>query len=100
MQNEYGQPTPPQVIETASATTSPDNVNSGSRAYAIAGIALLVAMALSTFIGGCVSTTFKSLYYLVQDDIETTDWEYILDEDYDLDDYFGEHYNTVPGSQA
>ncbi|MBQ9004990.1 MAG: hypothetical protein IJ092_01305 [Atopobiaceae bacterium] len=99
MQDAFGQETTPRIVESASATTSPDNVNSGSRAYLAVAIALLVAMALSTSIGGCISSSFKSLYYLAQDDIAATDWDYVLDEDYDLDDYFEEHYTSV-GSQA
>lgn len=99
MQDQFGQRTTPQVIETASATTSPDNVNSGSRAYLVVAAALLLAMALSTAIGGCMSSTFKSLYYFAQDDIAATDWEYVLDEGYDFDDYLDEHYTSV-GSQA
>ena len=99
MQDTFGQGVSPNVIETASATTSPDNANSGSRAYLIVAIALLVTMAISTAIGGCVSSAFKSLYYLAQDDIAATDWDYILDEDYDLEDYFDQHYTSF-GSQA
>ncbi len=99
MQDTFGQGGPAHVIETASATTSPDNTNSGSRAYLIVGIALLVAMALSTAVGGCVASTFKSLYFLAQDDIAATDWDSVLDEGYDLDDYFEEHYTSM-GSQA
>lgn len=43
------------VIETASATTSSDNSNSGPFAYIIAGITLGVAILLALLASGCVS---------------------------------------------
>ena len=46
----------PRVIETASATTSPDNVNSGSRAYYIALASVIALIVFSSMMGGCVAT--------------------------------------------
>ncbi len=89
------QTTPSNVIETASATTSPDNVNSGNRAYIIVAASLVGLMLLSTVMGGCVSMAVKSLYYLVEDDIIATNWDEYL-EDYNLDEY-GTEYDLDVG---
>lgn len=43
-------------IETASATTSPDNANSGNAAYLITVVALAVLLALSVGLSGCLGT--------------------------------------------
>ena len=77
----------PQIIETASATTSPDNANSGSRAYIITAVALLVFIILCTSICSCSAAAFKSVYYLMEDDMLATDWEQYLQEDPWMDTY-------------
>lgn len=84
-----GQPSP-RVIETASATTSPDNANSGNTAYLIAAAGLVLAIMLSMSLGSCASATMKSLYYLVEDDLNYyVEHQELLDpyDSYDLDDY-------------
>ena len=93
MAYESAQGAAPRPIETASATTSPDNVNSGPRAYYIALAALAALMIFSSMIGGCVATAFKSVYYLVEDDVLATNWDEVLYDDngyeyniYDHDD--------------
>ncbi len=45
----------PHYIETASATTNPDNANSGSKPLLIAGAGFLVLLLLSLALGSCVS---------------------------------------------
>lgn len=44
-----------RVMETASGTTSPDNAQSGSFAYVIAAVAIVVSILLGTFMKGCMS---------------------------------------------
>ncbi|MGN0076683.1 MAG: hypothetical protein ACI38Z_06910 [Parafannyhessea sp.] len=49
-------PTPePHVIETASATTSPDNANSGAKPVVIAAVGVIVLLLLSSAIGSFVT---------------------------------------------
>ncbi|MGN0055745.1 MAG: hypothetical protein ACI360_04880 [Atopobiaceae bacterium] len=45
-----------QVIESASATTSPDNAHSGNTAYIITVVALAVVIALGMGLSGCISS--------------------------------------------
>jgi hypothetical protein len=45
----------PQVIETASATTSPDNSNSGAKPVVIAAVGVIVLLLLSSAIGSFVT---------------------------------------------
>jgi len=45
----------PQVIETASATTSPDNANSGAKPVVIAAVGVIVLLLLSSAIGSLVT---------------------------------------------
>lgn len=103
-QEDFGQTTP-RVIETASATTSPDNANSGPRAYLITAFGLLAAMFLALSMGSCVAATLKSAYYLVEDDVV----DYLTDTGYldpsggygavgDYGQPFG--YDEEPGSSA
>ncbi len=102
MMYENTQNQPPRVIETASATTSPDNANSGNSAYLISAVALVVVMFFATSIGGCMSSAFKSFYYLAEDDIVENYWETYNDQqeyfyDYDVmeprdfDELFGSY---------
>jgi hypothetical protein len=83
---EYGmQQSNAQVVETASATTSPDNVNSGSRPYLIAAASLIALVLAFMMMGGCAAMTMKSLYYLVEDDILSGDYiDYMGDEGYTI----------------
>ena len=92
-QNQQGAPN--RVIETASATTSPDNVNSGTRPYLIVVIGLIALMLLSTALGGCMSATLKSAYYLIEDDVASIDWEdsFVDDYEYDYHDYHDYQYD-------
>ena len=46
---------PPKIIETASATTSHDNQNSGPFAYIITAIALAILLGIALASAGCVS---------------------------------------------
>lgn len=48
------------VVESASATTSADNKNSGYTAFIITGITLVVICLLSWSIGGCVSSVIST----------------------------------------
>ena len=45
----------PRVIETASATTSPDNANSGAKPVLIAVVGVIVLLLLSSAIGSAVT---------------------------------------------
>lgn len=45
----------PKVIETASATTSPDNSNSGHFAYIVAGVTFAVVLLMGLGCAGCAS---------------------------------------------
>lgn len=45
----------PQVIETASGTTSPDNANSGAKPLVIAGLGLLLAILVFSYLGVCAA---------------------------------------------
>lgn len=45
----------PRPIETASATTSPDNANSGPAAYVIAGVTLAFTMLVGFSVSSCAS---------------------------------------------
>lgn len=51
----------PRIIETASATTSPDNSNSGSFAYVLTAVTLGVVLVLSLIGAGCASVVLSSM---------------------------------------
>ncbi|WP_314783260.1 hypothetical protein [Olsenella uli] len=51
------------IIETASATTSADNANSGSKPYVIAAVGLAALLALSLSVGSCVSDMITAVAY-------------------------------------
>ena len=51
----YEEERPERVIETASATTSPDNAKSGSFAFIIAAVAIAVSLLFGGAIAGCLS---------------------------------------------
>lgn len=49
------------IIETASATTSPDNSNSGPFAYIITAVALIVTIAITILGAGCASLVLVAM---------------------------------------
>lgn len=80
-------PTPTQpVIESASATTSPDNANSGPFAYVVTAIAVALALAVASAITGCVSALGQ--YALGG----SGDWGYAYEDTYLVDDTFEDDY--------
>ncbi len=52
----------PRYIESASATTNPDNANSGAKAYVIAAIAIVVLIGISIGIGSCAALVGRAAY--------------------------------------
>ena len=52
----------PRYIESASATTNPDNANSGAKAYVIAAIAIVVLIGISIGIGSCAALVGRAVY--------------------------------------
>lgn len=52
----------PRYIESASATTNPDNANSGAKAYVIAAIAIAVLLGISIGIGSCAALVGRAAY--------------------------------------
>lgn len=83
---------PQRSVETASATTSPDNSSSGRAAYLIAAAGLLLAIALSMGTVGLFSTLLRSVSYYL-------DSSYYLDDgyDYDFDLDLGDGYDLGYG---
>lgn len=88
------------IVETASATTSPDNARSGNSAYFIAILAIAVLGLVGTAISGCVSMVSGFLeeeYY----GYGPTAYEQMLDErlderDYDdFDDYINDYFDNL-----
>lgn len=95
----------PRYIESASATTNPDNANSGAKAYVIAAIAIVVLIGISIGIGSCaalvgraaisssgrgsIDTGLTSRPKSLDDyDLDLDDYDFDLDDlDIDLDDY-------------
>jgi len=84
------------VIETASATTSPENAKSGSLPYAITGITLAALTVFSLLMGGCMSFLFNEVALDMERDateypVSVDDYEDFWDEydefmrDYDID---------------
>ncbi|MBP3884023.1 MAG: hypothetical protein J6D54_03670 [Olsenella sp.] len=45
----------PQYAETASATTNPDNANSGAKPLVIAGVGFLALLLVSLALGSCIA---------------------------------------------
>jgi hypothetical protein len=84
----------PSYIESASATTNPDNVNSGVKAYVITAVAIVLLLALSVTMSSCMAAmgaiaakAGSSKYRVTGTDTGTTNTKkYDLDDDYDLDD--------------
>ena len=91
------------VIESASATTSPDNANSGNGAYIVFVIVAALLVVLVTGLSSCASALSDVAwrnaeahswggngYYYLDDDYYDDDWIEILDElgDYGHDTHY------------
>lgn len=74
------------VIESASATTSPDNANSGPFAYVVTAIAVALALAATSAVTGCVSALGQ---YALDG---SGDWGYAYDDPYLVDDTLEDEY--------
>lgn len=86
----YGnRPDAPAPIETASATTSPDNANSGSKPVfiALAGLALLIVMAIAC--GNVISVVLGTMFEGSHDTVMWYDHD-----DLDEEPFEGEGYRT------
>lgn len=84
----------PQVIETASATTSKDNENSGPFAYILTAVCLGVLLVVSVLGVGCTSLVFASI--APSEDVRGSSSAFpdYFDEDFDseLDDWLDQYY--------
>lgn len=77
LQSEPAEP----IIESASATTSPDNADSGSTAYVIFGVAVALLILLTLGISGCVSSVSQL--------VSSTPWQSgSMAQDTDYYDYY------------
>ena len=79
----------PRYIESASATTNPDNANSGAKAYVIAAIAIVVLIGISIGIGSCAALVGSRAVYASRGSLGSglTSRPKSIDlDDYDLDD--------------
>ena len=93
----------PRYIESASATTNPDNANSGAKAYVIAAIAIVVLIGISIGIGSCAALVGKAAYASRGSlgsgltsrpksiDLDDYDLDDLDLDDLDLDDYDYDH---------
>lgn len=99
----------PRVIESASATTSRDNENSGPFAYVITAVALGLLLLVGVAGAGCVSLVLSSIADDYQHDMQSTgatavpndDFDFDFDEDFDFDtdlEEFIERYANPNGS--
>lgn len=96
----------PNVIETASATTSPDNANSGPFAYILAGVVSLVVIVASIAMGVGLSAAIAiAAHDASHQSINTTpytnyDYDFNniqnFDDFQDLDELF-DYYNNMNG---
>lgn len=81
------------VIESASATTSPDNANSGNGAYVVFAVVAVLLLVLVSGLSSCASALSDVAwrnaeahswggngYYYLDDDYYYDDWIEILDE--------------------
>ncbi len=73
------------IIESASATTSPDNKNSGPAAYVIAGVSAVLLILASYGLSSCASSLVG---YALVSDMAYSDDMYDYDEYYDYDDEY------------
>ncbi|MDO4538348.1 MAG: hypothetical protein Q4B54_09330 [Coriobacteriales bacterium] len=91
-----------KVIESASATTSSDNANSGSFAYILTAIVLGVTLILGLVVGGCASMVLSvSAQQYAQgghSSLGHNTMGYPEDLDRELEDLFNEYspYTTTP----
>lgn len=76
-----------EVVESASATTSPDNSNSGPFAYIIIGVTLAIVLVLSLIGAGCTSTiiTAAAQHYTSTSTYSHDPYSDMLDDLYDDD---------------
>ena len=99
------------VIETASATTSPENAKSGSLPYVITGITLAFLTVFSLVMGGCMSFLFNEVALDMENDateypVSVDDYEDFWDEydefmnDYDIVPPTTEHSNDPTATVA
>lgn len=88
--------TAPDVVESASATTSPDNERSGAGAYLIFALGVGLLVLLVTGLTSCASSLTRVASVALEEDAsvyyhdEWGDDLYDLYEDYLLDDGFGD----------
>lgn len=68
MESTNRSPQAPRVIETPSATTSPDNSKSGSAAYLIAVVSLVVCGLLGTALGSCTKLVGAAVGQAIAED--------------------------------
>ncbi len=83
--NSYGFEEAP-LIETASATTSPTNSNSGNLAFIIAGIAVALNLIFGLGMSGCMALIGS----VVEEDAGSYSYHYYDSYDYDTDDFFND----------
>lgn len=96
----------PRIIETASATTSPDNSNSGSFAYVLTAITVGAILVLSLIGAGCASIVLSTAANDLSNSSSNSsvsspfdEWEDLYnDEDFDInnmdfDDLFNNYTN-------
>ncbi len=88
----------PRYIESASATTNPDNANSGAKAYVIAAIAIVVLIGISIGIGSCAALVGRAAYASrgslgsgLTSRPKSVDLDDLDLDDLDLDDYDYDH---------
>ena len=88
----------PRYIESASATTNPDNANSGAKAYVIAAIAIVVLIGISIGIGSCAALVGRAAYASrgslgsgLTSRPKSIDLDDLDLDDLDLDDYDYDH---------
>ncbi len=92
---------PGQTIETASATTSPDNTASGNGAYVLVATVLLALLLLSSSVASCAGRLAEE--YLLYSDGCPEERLLVPGDGYDgvpgygLDDGDGDGYDGVPG---
>lgn len=81
------------VIEGPSATTDPDNANSGPGAYLLFALAIALLVALYLGLASCVDSLGAIAANTYRDDYTTQQWEYEeqLDQDWpDQETYDGD----------
>lgn len=98
---------PGKTIETASATTSPENSDSGNGAYVLVAVVLLVLLLLSSSVASCTSQLVEG--YLPYSDGYPEAQPLEPDDGYGLGDGYGDglgdgegygYGNSLGGEQA